>query len=327
MRRLINVLWISAILFGLVTFSHAASDYPNRPITIINPMAAGGTLDLQARAFGTIAEKILGKPFAVVNKTGASGLIGWQAGAQAFPDGYTLAVSSVGLTTIVEWELANGRKPPVTRHDFIPICAFTMTPTLIIVPSDSPWKTVADLINDAKTKPGFYAFSHGGLYGMSHLPAEIFAKATGLKFRQVPFSGGNPAVSAVVGKHVDFATQYPPVTLPLIRANKLRALAVQSNKRLSYMPNVPTLNESGIDAEFYGWVGLLAPKNTPPQIVEKLKDVAEKVAKDKVFIDTIEKPGDEVIFMNSAEMTKYWDEESEKIGKICTELVKEAQKK
>jgi len=116
--------------------------------------APGGTLDLQGRAFATIAEKIIGQPMVVVNKPGATGMVGGLAGAQAAPDGYTLTVGSVNLTNAIEWESANGRKPPFTRHDFIPICSFTLSPTLLIVHPDSPWKTLDAFMKRCQSQAG-----------------------------------------------------------------------------------------------------------------------------------------------------------------------------
>jgi tripartite-type tricarboxylate transporter receptor subunit TctC len=324
-----RIKWVAVfgILSLLVGTASLAAEYPTKPITLINPMPPGGTLDLQARAFATVAEKILGQPIVVVNKPGATGMVGGLAGAQAAPDGYTLTVGSVNLTNAVEWEIANGRKPPFTRHDYICIGSFTMSPTLLIVPPDSPYKTLADFINAARAKPGQLAFCSGGLYGMSHLPIEIFAHAAGLKFRHVPYSGGGPCLSAVVGKHVDFASQYPPTTLPLVRGGKLKVLAVVGAKRLKSIPDIPTVKELGFDAEYYGWVGILAPLKTPKPIVDKLREVTKKVAEDKTFIDMIEKPGDEVYFLNGEELAKYLDEESAKIAKVDAELAQEAPKK
>jgi tripartite-type tricarboxylate transporter receptor subunit TctC len=263
----------------------------------------------------------------VVNKAGATGMVGATAVAQAPPDGYTLLVGSVNITNAVEWEIANGRKPPFTRHDFVAIGAFTMSPTLVIVNADSPYKTLADLVKDAKAKPGQMAFCSGGLYGMSHLPIEIFAKSTGLKFRHVPFTGGGPCLASVVGKHVDFAFQYPPTTLPLVQGKKLKVLAVAGSKRLKAIPDVPTTKELGIDAEYYGWVGIMAPKNTPAPIVEKLREVTKKVVQDKAFVDPIEKPGDEVQYLTGEELVKWMDKESKIISAVEMELVKEAAQK
>ena len=326
MRTQIKLFSIVIALSLVVVSGSFAADYPTKPITLINPMPPGGSLDLQARAFASLADKMLGQPVVVVNKAGATGMVGALAGAQAAPDGYTLTVGSVNLTNAPEWEIANGRKPPFTRHDFACIGSFTMSPPLLIVPADTPYKTLADFIADAKTKPSQMTFCSGGLYGMSHLPVEVFARAAGLKFRHVPYSGGGPCLSAVVGKHVDFGAQYPPTTLPLVRGNKLKVLAVIGAKRLKSIPNIPTLKELGIDAEYYAWVGILAPAKTPKPIVDKLREVTKKVAEDKAFIDMVEQPGDEVVFLNGEELTKYLEIESAIISKLDAELVKEGSK-
>jgi len=315
------------IALSVVAVSVAfAADYPTKPISLINPMPPGGTLDIQARAFAPVAEKMLGQPVVVVNKTGATGMVGGLAGAQAQPDGYTLTVGSVNIPNALEWELANGRKPPFTRHDFVCIGTFTMSPTLLIVPNESPYKTLADLIAAAKAKPGQLAFSSGGLYGMSHLPVEIFARGAGVKFRHVPYGGGGPSLTAVVGNQVDFSANYPANTLPLLRGNKLRALAIIGGKRLKSASDIPTVKELGVDAEYYGWVGLLAPVKTPKPIVDKLRQVLKGVVENRAFIDMIEGSGDEVQYLNGEELAKYMDGESAKIAKLYTEMVKELPK-
>jgi len=323
-----QVKWANILItLSLVIASGSfAADYPTKPITLINPQAPGGTLDIQARAFASVADKVLGQPVVVVNKTGATGMVGGLAGAQAAPDGYTLTVGSVNIPNAIEWEIANGRKPPFTRHDFVCIGTFTMSPTLIIVPVDSPFKTLADFIADAKARPGQLAFSSGGLYGMSHLPAEIFARAAGIKVRHVPYTGGGPSLTAIVGKQVDFSVNYPANTLPLVRGNKVKPLAVIGAKRLKSAPNVPTVKELGIDAEYYGWVGILAPLKTPKPIVDKLREVTQKIVEGKAFTDLIEQAGDEVYFLNGEELAKYMDAESVKIAKLYAEMVKETPK-
>ena len=324
----IQVKWIGVLVaLSLVMMGGSyAADYPTKPITLVNPMPPGGTLDIQARAFASLADKLLGQPVVVINKPGATGMVGGLAGAQAAPDGYTLTVGSVNMPNTIEWEIANGRKPPFTRHDFACIGSFTMSPALLSVAADGPYKTLAELVADAKAKPGQIAFCSGGLYGMSHVPIEIFARAAGVKFRHVPYGGGGPCLSATVGKHVDFSAQYPPVALPLVRGNKMRVLAVIGGKRLKSAPTIPTAKELGIDAEYYGWVGLLAPVKTPKPLVDKLREVMKKVAEDKSFIDMIEQPGDEVYFLNGEELAKYQDAEAAKIAKLYTEMVKETPK-
>jgi tripartite-type tricarboxylate transporter receptor subunit TctC len=322
MRDIFRKILVAAMMLSFGTISVEAADYPTKPITLINPFSPGGSHDMLGRAFALVAEKYLGHPVIVVNKPGASGQIGGLAGAQAAPDGHTLTENSASMTGALEWEIAEGRKPSYTRHDFISIIALNMSPPLVIVPYNSPWRTLADLIKDCKAKPGHYAFSSGGLYSMSHIPTELLMKAVGITCRHVPYNGGGPAVTAVVGGHVDFATQFPSSSLPLAKGNKLRVLAVQGDKRLKSIPDVPSVKELGIGAEYYAWVGICAPVKTPNPIVEKLREAAKKVVEDKAYVDMIENLGDEVRYMTGDELTKYWDAESERIAILYKDIIK-----
>jgi tripartite-type tricarboxylate transporter receptor subunit TctC len=301
-----------------------ALDYPTRPITIINPNPPGGGDDVFARAFAPFAEKELGQPVIVINKPGATGMIGRVAAAQAFPDGYTLGICSTGMTCNVEWEIANGRKPPINRDDFIVIGTHTRSPTLVVVGYDSPWKMVADIQRDCKARPNHYAFSSAGLFGDSHIGTEILVKALGIKCRHVPYKGGGPALSAVVGGHVDFATQFPATSIPLAKGNKLRILAVQGSQRLKSIPDIPTIKECGVDAEWTSWRGFVVPLKTPMAIVEKLRNVTLKVVNSPSFIEAIEKMGDEVHPIIGDDLARYWDLEAATVAKLMQELVKES---
>lgn len=324
MRTIFSLMAIGILILCLSNASPViAVDYPTRAITIINPMAPGGSHDLMVRTFAPFAEKELGQPVIVVNKPGATGMIGGVAAAQADPDGYTLGMGSTAMTLTIEWEIANGRKPPMTRQDFIPIGTLNVSPTLVVVPYNSPWKTLSDLIRDCKVKPNHYAFGSGGLYGESHIPCVLLMKATGIKCRHVPFKGGGPTLTALVGGHIDFATQFPSTSIPLARGNKIRILATQGDKRSRFVPDIPTVKELGVDAEWAAWVGLVAPKKTPMPIVQKLREVMTKVINGKPFMEAIEKLGDDVIFINGVDLAKYWDSESEKLAKLMVEFAKE----
>jgi len=303
-----------------------AAEFPERVITLVNPQAPGGAFDTQGRAFAAVAEKYLGKPMVMVNKPGASTMIGAMAVAEAPTDGYTLLLGSTMQTTVVEWDIINGKKPAVTRDDFVTIGSLTLLPTTISVPATSPWNSIADLVKDAKAKPGQYAFCSAGILSPSHLGAELFARAYGLKLRHVPYKGGGPCLSATVGGHVDFNTQFPINTIPLAQGNKLKILAVQSDRRVKAIPNVPTLKELGVNAENYMWTGLLAPKKTPAPVVEKLRAVTANAAQDKAFVEAIEKLGTEVHFMNGPDLARYSEKEAGEIVKLLGELHKEGVK-
>lgn len=324
MKGIFNLIVMPLVLIlCIVNFPAFAVDFPTKPIMIIVTVAPGGSNDIQCRAFAAVAEKIWKQPVVVVNKAGSSGMLGLIAGAEAAPDGYTMTGGSTSDICVLEWEIANGRKLEVTRKDFIPIGAFTLAPLLIAVPYNSPWKTLDDLIKDAKAKPGHYAFASGGLYRIAHINTELFTKATGLKFRHVPYSGGGPAVTAIVGGHEDFASVTVSSSIPLVKGNKIRILAVQGDTRVKSIPEVPTLKELGIDASLPMCVGLWAPQKTAMPIVEKLRAVVKQVAEDKSFINVIESQGDEVHFIDGDTFGKILDSQSQKVAKLFKQLAEE----
>ena len=316
------------ILFALIAAlapanPSPAADYPTKPITLINPNAPGGGHDAVARAFATVAEKMLGQPMVVINKAGASTMLGMTTVAQAPPDGYTLGVDSTTTTNALEWELANGRKPPLTRADLVPIGGLTVNLPLIIVPTNSPWKTVADMVKDLKAKPGYYAFCSGGLYGGTHLPVEVLLHATGTKARHVPHKGGGPCLTAVVGEHVHFASQWPASSIPLAQGKKLRILAVQGDKRMKSIPDIPSIKELGIDAEWVQWLGISATRKTPAPIVARVREVVKKVAEDDAFVKLLESQGAEARYLTSDEVEMFIKAEADVVGKIYKTLLAE----
>ena len=320
---------VSLVILSLcaVHVSNGLADFPERHITLINPMSPGGSRDVMARAFASIAEKVLGQPLVVVNKPGASGMIGMLAGAQANPDGYTLTVTSSGDTCALEWEIANGRKSLYTLQDFVPIGSVMLTPSLVVCPYNSQWKSLTDMVKDCKAKPSHYAYASGGMYGIVHISTEILMKAAGIKARNVPYQGGGPALNAVVGGHVDFSLQYPATSIPLARGNKLKVLGAMGDKRVGSLPDVLTAKEQGVDGVSYQMVGFLVPKKTPMPVVEKLRTTLAKVVKEKAFIDVVTGLGEEVHYMDGDELRRYLDRETEMISKVMRDLAKEAPQK
>jgi tripartite-type tricarboxylate transporter receptor subunit TctC len=201
-----------------------------------------------------------------------------------------------------------------------------MSPALAVVPYNSQWKTLGNLVEDCKSKPGHYAFCSAGFYSASHTAAEVLLRTLGIKGRHVPYKGGGPCLSAVVGGHVDFSTMLPSTSIPLSQGKKLRILAVQGDRRLKLIREVPTVKELGIDAEYYIWVGLTAPRKTPTAIVEKLKEVTKKVSEDESFQKMIEKVGDEVRSLNSEDLTRYCDRESQMHAKFYKQILQDEKK-
>jgi len=327
MRKNALFLTVFAMVLTLCASSPllGASDYSTRTINVILPFSPGGGGDVPTRAFAAFAEKYLGKPVVVVYKPGATGMVGMLEVAKSAPDGYTLAVGSTATTGAIAGEIANNRKPLVTQENFVTIGTMTASPYILLVPYDSPWKTLPELINDIKSKPGHYAYSSGGLYsGGTHAAVEALIAATGIKVRHVPYSGGGPSVTALVGGHVDFSSQAPTTCVSLVQGKKLRALALQGDRRIKSLPDVPTTRELGLSAEHLTWTGILAPKGTPEPIVDKLKETLAKAAVDRSFMSALETAGDEVRYMDGPELAKFWEVETERITKLWINAMKEA---
>ncbi len=311
-----TMLWFAAPPAG-------AGEFPTKPITAVVTVSAGGSNDIQTRAFASVAEKILKQPIVVINKPGASGMMGLIQGAEAAPDGYTLTTSSMSEMCLLESEKASNRKVDVSLNDFVSIGAFTVSPLIIGVPVNSPWKTLEDLIRDAKANPGKYAYASGGLYRIAQTNTELFAKAVGVKFRHVPYAGGGQSVTSVVGGHEDFASMTPSSSIPLFKGGKLRALAIHGDMRSKFLPDVPTLKEKGIDASVPHIVGLGVPKKTPAPIVERLRAVVKQASEDKSFMNVIESQGDEVHHVSGEEFAKIVERESQKAFRLYKQLLEE----
>jgi tripartite-type tricarboxylate transporter receptor subunit TctC len=248
----------SALVAGLVLLSavvqvptraQAQETFPSRPITLVVPFPPGGMADLSARPLALALEKQIGQPVVVLNRPGASGATGIQYAAGQKPDGYTLMVTLVSFSTIPEVDAIFGRQPAYTRDQFEPIALLAADPPVLVVNASSPWKTLKELVDDAKTKPGTILYSHSGLYGPSHLPMEMFLHAAGIQMRQVPAVGGGPAMTMVLGGNAAMWASPPGMAVPHVEAGKLRVLAAWGAKRHPAFPDVPTLKELGYDVE------------------------------------------------------------------------------
>jgi tripartite-type tricarboxylate transporter receptor subunit TctC len=320
MKRIFAMAASAVILILGANIPTEAADYPTKPIKIICPFAAGGSVDMVSRAFASVADKHMGQPIVVVNKPGANGMIGELEGITAKPDGYSLTMRATSMSTTLEWEKLNGRKTPYLPEDFIHLGAFTLDPTLVVVPYDSPWNTMDDMVKACKAKPNFYRFGSGST-GTS-LPGFVLMKALGIKVRHVPYNGGGPLLAALTGGHVDFSGQWPSTSIPLAQGKKIKILAVQGESRLKAIPDIPIVGQLGIKGtEWEQWIGLAVPKNTSQDIVDKLRGVTEKVAKDGAFVKIIETAGGEVVYMDGPAMTKRIPQEAERIAVILKELL------
>ena len=302
-------------LLALSAPAGAQETFPSRPITIVAPFPPGGVADLTARPVAAAMEKVLKSPVGVVNKTGAAGAVGMQSVAVAKPDGYTLLLALSSISIIPEADKIFGRPPAFTVDQFAPIALISADPTVLVVPADKPWKTAKDFIEDAKSRPGQISFSSSGVYGTLHMAMELLSHAAGIKLRHVPHAGAAPALTAILGGHVDALASGPAVVLPHIKAGKLRALAGWGDKRVAALPDVPTFRELGYpDAEFYIWAGLFAPKATPEPVLAKLRTTVREAVNDpdfKAAMDKIETP---IAFKQGDEFQRFFDADARRLA-------------
>ena len=259
---------LTALVLGLAVATGAQA-WPDKPVTLVVPFPPGGSTDVIARAIGPKLHEKLGGVFVVENKPGAGGAIGAAAVKRAAPDGYTILVSSLGPYVIGPHLIKNGGYDPLKDFDYITVAV--QAPNVLAVPANSPHKSVADVIAYEKANPGKMTFASAGNGTSDHLTAELFWQQTGTTGVHVPYKGGAPAMSDLLGGQVDATFMNINTGITNIKAGKLRALAITSTKRSPLLPDVPTMEEAGVkNFAVYSWQAVAAPKGLPPDIKAKL---------------------------------------------------------
>ncbi|WP_428909964.1 tripartite tricarboxylate transporter substrate binding protein [Niallia sp. Krafla_26] len=242
-----------------------ASDFPEKPLELTVPYSAGGGTDTVARAFADLAKNDLGQPFGVVNREGGGGAVGMQNGASAKPDGYSVTMITVELLTLPHTGLAQ-----FTYEDFRPVALLNEDPAAITVRADAPWNTIEEFVEAAKTEN--LKVGNSGTGAIWHLAAAAFEKETDTTLNHVPFEGAAPAVTALLGGHIDAVSVSPAEVITQVEAGELKVLAVMADEKVEKLPEVPTLKERGIDLSIGTWRGLAVPKDTPEDVVKVLED-------------------------------------------------------
>ena len=300
----------------------AQSDYPNKAISMVVPFPPGGVADITARPLAEAMGRILKQPVVVENRSGAGGGVGMQYVARAKPDGYTtlLALSSVSI--IPEADKVLGRDPMFQLSQLVPIARFTADPTVLAVRADSPYKSVADLVNAAKQKPGAIPYGSSGNYGTMHVPMEMFDASAGIKMLHVPFTGAGPAIVALLGGQVDALSTGPSSIMGHLRAGKVRVLATWGEARHPALPDVPTLKELGYDAQFSQWTGLFVPAGTPEPVVAKLREAARAAVADATFQQALSKVETPIQYLDQPQFQKFWDTDARKLAEVVKRIGK-----
>jgi tripartite-type tricarboxylate transporter receptor subunit TctC len=305
---------LAATLVSVQLPVHAQNNYPSQPIRIVVPYAPGGFNDTIARVVGKKLQDAWGQPAIIDNRPGGGTILGLTNAAKSPPDGYTLVV--VGFPTVANQFLY--KKLPIDAiKDFTPVILGAHSPNLLVVKADSPIKSLKDFVAMAKSSPGSLNYATAGNGTSNHLTMEYFKSMAGINVTQVPYKGSAPMVTDLLGGQIDIMFDNAPHVMPHVKAGKLRALAITSNKRSPLLPDVPTVEELGYPGFVVSvWYGFAAPAGTPPQIVARLnKEINHILQADdvkKTFVDS----GVEAMGGSTQQYDAFFKAESARWGKV-----------
>jgi tripartite-type tricarboxylate transporter receptor subunit TctC len=299
----------------VVNLAWAQDKYPSKSISFICPYAAGGGSDQRSRQFGRFLSTALGQPVVVDNKPGAGGNIGTDVIAKAKPDGYVIGMGNFAPLAVNPTMFKKMSFDPA--KDLTPIALIERGPLIMMVPANSPFKSVKDVIAAAKAKPGALSYASGGLGGSHHLSAEMFKNIAGLFITHIPYKGGAPATTDLMGGQVDMMFEQLYSASPSIKAGKLRALAITSKTRSPLFPDLPTMIEAGVPGfESQNWQGLVGPAGMPAAIVKQLNDLVNKALADPAIKEQMLGQGNELGGGTPEQFAAFIKQEADRWGKL-----------
>lgn len=286
--KMLSVLTLGSLAFGAV---HAADEkWPDHPIKFIVPFTPGGVTDATSRLLAKLLEPKVGQPVIVENRPGAGGSIGVEAGARQAPDGYTMIYGTQGTHGANLALYRNVRYDPIA--DFVPVHGISESPLVLVINPERPFKSVPELVAYAKANPGKLNYGSAGAGTGTHLTAEMFQLAAGIKMTHVAYKGSSPALTDLMAGSIDVMFDYPAIVMPLIQGKKLKALTVTSKTRLASAPDLPSISEFGLAAaESSSWGVVFMPAKTPPAIVKKMADAIEQVMIEPEMVKNNQKYG------------------------------------
>ena len=303
-----------AVFAGTIFSPVAQAAYPERPIQLVVSFPPAGATDILARAIGQKMSEWLGQTIVVENRPGAGGVIGLQQAARAAPDGYTIYLAAV--TNVAIAAAAYTAQPVHLIKDFVPVAGVATVPHMLVVPSSLPVQNVSQLINYFKASPGKYNFASQGAGTLSHLESEVFKASTGVDLVHVPYKGSSQALPDLMAGTSSMMFDSIPASMPHVKSGKLRVLAVASGKRVLMLPNVPTVDESGVKGfEANNLFGFSAPKGTPPAVIATLSKAIQSALASPELNQRMQEQGVELKFTPAAEFGALIDLEFRAWGK------------
>lgn len=284
MRRAMIYGFVFALVLGVGVFqpTFASDNYPKKPIKLIVCYSPGGDADLTARVWADFAEKELGQPVVVVNKTGGGGVAGTTFAANARPDGYTLFLAQAGATVIAP----QTAKTSYNVDSFIYVSRVMIGNCGLIVHADAPWNTIEDFVADAKAKPSTLMYASPGASTWLTLAMQHWEMQAGIKLKHVEHQGSAPAVTSLLGKHTNVSFVFPQNYVPQVKAGKVKLLALGAPAEA--YPDVQSFEQAGYPGDYFGWGGIAAPTGTPKAVVDKIAAATENMVQDPKFIQAIE---------------------------------------
>ena len=294
--------------------ARAQAPWPNRIVTVVVPFPPGGQADLAARPLAAALERSLRQPFVVENRGGAGGSVGNAAVARAEPDGHTLLMTLSSLAVLPEADRLFDRKPAYDVAQLAPIARILADPTVLAVPASAPWRSVADLVADAKLRLGTIPYGSSGPYGTLHVAMEMFAGAAGVKLLHVPYRGAGPAVTGLLAGQIQALATAPGPIKPHVDSGAMRVLACWGAERLASLPAVPTFRELGYaDVEFYIWAGLFAPAGLPAAIATRLGAAVAQAMREEEVRRTFETAGSPPAYLDAPDFTRFVQADSARL--------------
>lgn len=285
----------------------AEERYPSHPVSLVVPFPPGGVADIVARALAPAMERRLGQAVVIVNKPGAGGALGTGLVAGAKPDGYTLLLALASISTNPEQERLNKRPAAFQLDQLAPVARLSIEEMMLAVRVDSSYRTVADLVEDARRRPGQVSYASSGLYGVYHVAMSMFTEAAGVRMNHIPYNGGAPALLALLSGEVDVSLITRSVGASHLKAGKLRPLAAWGSEKWADYPEVPTIRGEGFDVDYQLWSGMFVPAGTPSEVMAAIREAVRAAVDDPQFKAALHKQGAVAAYLDAPQFQQYWE--------------------